>query len=235
MLSATDTAPFIVSDSPSPATGFVEIKYALAEGDTVQWEVTPKATFVKDHVEYNIVKDKDGKVTTVTPVNAVLHFNGPAGNYTVTAFVINFDKKTFDRKYLQHTVGVPTPPTPPTPPQPAPPLPSVDLQKKIAEAFNTDKGTKADAVQLSALYKLTAKLCSDRKKAPSSRELLRQVREASDGLIGNDQLATVRTLVAAELATIFGSPTDTDLTDVQRTSAAELFLKLAAALDALLG
>lgn len=217
----------VAVENPVPADSYAEVRCALDKGDSIQWEVSPEPKKLTSYVENG---------------GAVLIFNGPSGSYTVTAFVLNFDAKTFDRKKLVVTIGkpAPAPPKPDGPPAPGPtpdPIPSPELKRKILDAYATDRGAKADAVQLAALYREAAKLAQkrtgDKFDAPSSKELLRRVREASANLIGPDVLTAVRTVAAVELADQLGMPTDDPLTDVQRRAAADCYLRLAAALDAI--
>jgi len=216
----------VATENPVPANSYAEVRVTLEKGDTAQWEVSPEPTKSTQFL--------DGSA-------AVLVFNGAPGAYTVTAFVINFDQKKFDRAKLTVAIGkpAPVPPKPdgpPAPPNPDP-VPSPELKRKILDAYATDRGAKADAVQLAALYREAAKLAQkrtgDKFDAPSSKELLRRVREASANLIGPDVLTAVRTVAAVELADQLGMPTDDPLTDVQRRAAADCYLRLAAALDAI--
>lgn len=118
-------------------------------------------------------------------------------------------------------------------PEPAPgPKPVDPLAAKIKTAIATDKGTREEVLQLAALYHEAAKLAIS-KDVPSSRELLRRVREASAALVGADVLTSLRTLVAAEVGSILGNPGDAMLTDTQRKATAELFTRLAAILEGL--
>jgi hypothetical protein len=133
----------------------------------------------------------------------------------------------------------PAPPGPgpaPKPDDPAP-QPSAELRQKIADAYATDKGSRADATQLAALYKEAAKLCVKKTAGvydcPSSKELLRRVREAGASLVGPDVLTAVRTVAATVLADQLGMPSDDALTDAQRRAAADAYLKLAACLESL--
>lgn len=133
------------------------------------------------------------------------------------------------------TVGKPKPPEPPAPPPG--PQPSAELVKKVSDAFAKDKGRATDAAQLAALYreaaKLTAKKKGDGYECPTTRELLRRVREASTGLIGDDVLVSVRTVAAGELAMVAGMSSDDPLTEAQRQGVADTYVRLAVCLDVL--
>lgn len=135
-------------------------------------------------------------------------------------------------------LGIAPGPAPPAPPDPKPP-PVDPLAKKLRDAFAADLGGRADARQLAALYHLAADLAvkklpkSEQYEVPSSKELLRQVREASTKLIGDFALPSLRTVVAGELAAALGNPSDTAFTAEQRAAAAALFAKLAAILEGL--
>lgn len=124
-------------------------------------------------------------------------------------------------------LGILDPIIPPNPPP-------VDLlAQKLRDAFTADKGKKDDALSLAALYRQAGMLAVD-PKVPSAKELLRRVGDASATLIGPDALPSLRTLVAAELAALFGGPpTTAPLTEAQRSALAAIFAKLAAILEGL--
>lgn len=120
----------IPAENPVPGSSFAEVKLALGKGDSVIWEVSPEPTKLTEHT--------DGTA-------AVLHFNGPPGSYTVTAFVVNFDAKKFTKKKLSVVIGqAPQPPPGPGPgpnPNPNPqPLPG-----KIARFVVVEDTTKAES------------------------------------------------------------------------------------------
>jgi hypothetical protein len=125
----------------------------------------------------------------------------------------------------------PRPPPPPDPPEPRPPDP---LQARLAAAYKADAAApdakREHAKDLAALYRAAAKLTDDPTIATSG-ELLRRVRDAAGLLIGPQALRDVRQIVASELASLL--PTDAPLTAAQRTSAAQLFRKLASYLEEL--
>jgi hypothetical protein len=121
----------------------------------------------------------------------------------------------------------------PGPVPPAPPPKPVDaLKQKLRAAFDSDKGSKDDALQLAELYKLASKLAKDA-EVPSTADLLRRVREASATLVGNEVLKGVRKEVAAALAAALGKSSDEPITQAERDAAADLFLKLATILGEL--
>jgi hypothetical protein len=117
-----------------------------------------------------------------------------------------------------------------TPPPPGP-KPVDALVLKLREAFETDKGTRDEVLQLAALYREAAKLSAS-KDVPSSRELLRRVRDAGTALVGPDSLTGTRTVAAGELAAVLGAPSDAAMTDAQRVAVAALFARLATILEA---
>jgi hypothetical protein len=108
------------------------------------------------------------------------------------------------------------------------------LQARLAAAYKADAAApdakREHAKDLAALYRAAAKLTDDPTIATSG-ELLRRVRDAAGLLIGPQALRDVRQIVASELASLL--PTDAPLTAAQRTSAAQLFRKLASYLEEL--
>lgn len=99
-----------VEETPVPANSFAVAKYKLEKGDEVIWEVTPKPSKVKEY--------KDGEYSYVV-------FSGPTDKYTILAFIVNFDKKKFERKRYENlgVLGCVTPPKPKDPPTTDPPTP----------------------------------------------------------------------------------------------------------------
>lgn len=124
----------------------------------------------------------------------------------------------------------PVPPQPgPTPPKP--PEPDAALVKKLADAFARDGGAdKSGLMKLSALYKLGAELVV-KPEVPNSAEMYRRLREA--GLSLANALPGTRLAISAELSAQLGAPSDTPYTDAQRRAAADVFTRIAVALDAL--
>ena len=121
--------------------------------------------------------------------------------------------------------------SPPAPPNPPP----VDvLKKKLADSFASDSGTDKveQAKDLIELYKQLAVLAKDKSYIKAS-DLLKKAHDVADTLIGKDALVGVRTIVKDELSKIF--PVDVDLTDDQRTKAADLFNKLVGYLGDIVG
>ena len=211
----------VATENPVPATSYAEVKITMEKGDAVQWEVSPEPT------KQNAYTDAD---------TSVLHFNGPPGTYTVTAFVINFDTKKFERRKLPVTLGRPKPKDDDAkPPAPQPPA---DLLKKVADAFAKDKGQKADAVQLAELYRQAAKLAVKKKgdgyECVTGADLLGRVREAGKGVFDSDTaMIAVRTVAASEVAGSSSMSSDLPMTESQRTAIADTYAKLAACLDTL--
>jgi hypothetical protein len=124
------------------------------------------------------------------------------------------------------TVG----PSVPPPPPPPPPIPD-PLRQSVRDALAVDKAKPDDVLLLAALYREAAKL-SVSAEVPSSRELLRRVREAGASLLP-DVLVSVRRVVASELANALGKSNDEPLTEAERKRSAELFAKLAGILEEL--
>ncbi len=117
----------------------------------------------------------------------------------------------------------------PTPPPP--PKPDVDeaLRRRLRDAYGRDGGTSAqneDARKLLAeLYRQAAELVLS---APTPDALLDQLRRASASL-ADDRLTETRTIVAEEVGRVL--TLGMVFTDTNRRQAAELFARLAVALD----
>src|SRR5262249_35484315 len=129
---------------------------------------------------------------------------------------------------------------PPEPLPPPKPPPDNRLREKLSAALAADRvnqrvnpsGTKADVMQLAAIYREAAKVAVD-SAVPDSSTLLTRVRKVSADLIGADALPTVRASAAEELLAALGMTSDEPLTDAQRQRAAQTFLKLAGTLEEL--
>ncbi|MDY3555293.1 hypothetical protein R5W24_004434 [Gemmata sp. JC717] len=139
------------------------------------------------------------------------------------------------QRELLEKLGLDAPtPKPPTPPAP-PPAPVDPLRARLKAALDASAGTSAEKAEwvkdLAALYRAAAKLALDPSLSTASALRLK-LKEAAAALIGEVSLREVRQVVAVELAAVLPT-TDGDLTDAQRTAAAELFRKLAAHLEEL--
>jgi hypothetical protein len=120
-------------------------------------------------------------------------------------------------------------------PNPVPPAPTDPLKQKLKGAFDSAAGTGQQkgewAKDLAALYRAAAKLTAD-PSITTAAALKLKLKEAAASLIGETALVEVRKVVAVELANVLPT-TETELTEVQRKAAAELFAKLASLLDAI--
>lgn len=145
-----------------------------------------------------------------------------------------------DPQFVRVTVGDPGPGPGPGP-GPKPPDPPVDaLVLKLRAAFAADPADidkrRNSAKDLAELYRQAAVLAAD-PAVGTSGALLEQVSKAAAALLkdppapGRKHLADVRKVVGAELGALL--PTDDVLTDAQRKAVAELFAKLAVALEEL--
>ena len=146
-------------------------------------------------------------------------------------------------KTLSETVNALIGPTPPNPgPGPKPPVPNPpsDLAAKLKAAFVADAGTKAQAQTLAALWSAAAGMAKQKGlsgayKFASSLQLIEAVNDLTKdpAWIGPDALKGVRATIAAEIAAVLGTPSDTPFTDAQRIAAADLFAKFATILEGL--
>jgi hypothetical protein len=116
---------------------------------------------------------------------------------------------------------------------PPAPAPDTRLRDKLKNAFDADKASKADVMQLAAVYEEAARVAED-KTTPSTRELLLRVRSVADQLLGGgDALFNLRVAVSEELLAVIGKSSDEPITDLQRKRAAELWRSTAAILKEL--
>lgn len=113
----------------------------------------------------------------------------------------------------------------PIPPAPEP-KPVDALKAKLRAAFEADKGTRDDALQLAELYRQAAKLAAD-PGVPTTAELVRRVREAGAAVVGQDVLKGVRAVVRDELTAVLGKVDSQPITPAERDAAAAIFTKLA--------
>lgn len=124
----------------------------------------------------------------------------------------------------------------PVPPGPGPVIPPDAFVAKLQSAFNADLGAaKAnDLKQLIALY-AEAVAFADKADFATASDLFAAVSAAAVALLppdanGQRKLSGVRTLIAADLASVLPSDPDAPLTDAVRKAAAAAFAKYAAAL-----
>lgn len=134
----------------------------------------------------------------------------------------------------------------PAPKPPAPPA-ADPLRERLKAAYDADPeadpAKKRERARLLAeLYRQAADLAVKKKpkaddggpdeyeyEHATSGELVANIRRAADGLVGPSDLQAVRKVVAGELAALL--PADAPLTGEQRAAAADLFKRLAAALN----
>lgn len=137
------------------------------------------------------------------------------------------------------------PPAPPTPPAP-PPNPTDPLTLRLKAAYDADPTAAARKPEarknLAALYRAAGEYCTKMRPPPApdkppteyvyatAGDLFRGLKEASVTMAAGD-LMDVRKLVAAELSRCLPTDTDEALSAGHRKAAADLFAKLAAALE----
>jgi hypothetical protein len=136
------------------------------------------------------------------------------------------------RIQLENSTG-PTEPTDPTgPTKPTPP--ATGLEKELADLY--DKDTDADKAKhvkaLGELYTWAAKAL--RQQGGTSGGFRKALGTKSSQLLPTDVLLPLRQRVATELRTVLPKPTDTQLDDATRETAAKLFDRLAAAMNSLM-
>ena len=122
----------------------------------------------------------------------------------------------------------------PTPPDPAPPPKPVDpLVSKLKAAYAADKGTKDALTALVAVYSAGVDYAKNA-SVTSTKILQDDIRQTASDFVakfGPDTLKSLRTVVAAELAAVIGTPSTDPITDAQRKAAADLFAKLVTILE----
>jgi hypothetical protein len=132
------------------------------------------------------------------------------------------------------------PPPPPEPgpgpgpnPPPAPP-PSDPLFAALKTAYAADAGPQkaAQAVQLTALYRVAAATAADPSLATLG-DLLAKIRAAAGSLLPATALTGVRAAVGAELAAQLGTNPVAPLDEAARKKAAAQFTRIATLLEAL--
>jgi hypothetical protein len=133
----------------------------------------------------------------------------------------------------------PAPPAPappaPGPPAPSPPAPADPLAQRLKAAYDADPtpGEKKPEARknLAALYRAAVATCGDA-SVGTAGQMLDVLRKASAAMVGTD-LMGVRTLVGDELKRYLPTDAGEALSPAHRAAAADLFKRLAAALEAL--
>lgn len=149
-----------------------------------------------------------------------LFVSGPPGRYELIAYTAIGDVPSDPARCLVVIENDAPPPMPDS------------LKTKLAAALVTDRATRADLLQLAAIYREAAKVVADPEVA-TSKELLSRLRQVSVALIGSDALPAVRGAVAEELLSVLGMSSEETLTATQRKKAADLFVRLAVILEEL--
>jgi hypothetical protein len=196
------TLPAEVSAQP----GRIVRLRAETAGKLVRW------TLASDDAD--LVPFPDGKVAL---------FSSPKpGRYLVLAWTAAGDVPSEAARCVV-VVGGPAPP-----PGPADPL-AADLQR----LFNADpaRDKAAHLAQLAAVYR-EAVTFADHPDVRSAAELATRIRTAAGSLLPADALVPLRKRVAEEIARRLPADGDRDLDPATRKTAAELFDRIATALEA---
>lgn len=151
-----------------------------------------------------------------------LLFAGGPGRYELLAYTAVGDVPSDPARVVITIEGVDPGPAPKTPDE---------LRQRIAAALAKDKASKADVVQLAGIFREAVAVANDA-TVPSTKELLRRVREVSAKLLGTEALPNVRAAAAEEVLAALGMSNDDAITDAQRKRAAALYARLAEALEA---
>jgi hypothetical protein len=180
-------------------------------GKVVRWALASDAA--------DLVPFPDGKIAL---------FSSPTpGRYLVLAWTAAGDVPGEAARCVV-VVGDPPPGPPVPPPPPADPL-TADLRKLFAADPSPDKA--AHLAQLSALYR-EAVAFADRAEVETAGELAARIRSAAASLLPKDALPAVRKRVADEIARHLPLDGEQPLDAALRQAAADLFARLAAALEA---
>lgn len=129
----------------------------------------------------------------------------PGTTYTVSAVVVDFEKKSIEAGEVKITfegaAPIPVPPTPPTPgpgPNPPPTPAPTDLTSKFAATIKAD-GVSPETVRKYAEF-LNGGVADENVKAfKTPRELLRQMRTVIAATINDDKIDNLKTVVDAEI------------------------------------
>ena len=190
----------------------VKIEY---DGDEVKWTVAPQLDSFREY-------DPDAKVVRLRLIGYV------RGSYEVKAVTCK-DKKLSDFAVCVIVIGDgPTPPIPPVPP----PTPPDQLTSLISEALRFE--TDADKVQLknslAALYRQGAVTANDLRILTWGQLFTTMQQDATARQV-RGKLLKVQTVIAAHLNENLPNDPNRSLA-AERAKAAEVFLKVAVALEA---
>lgn len=196
------TLPAEVSAQP----GRIVRLQAQTDGKIVRWALASD--------DADLVPFPDGKVAL---------FSSPKpGRYLVLAWTAVGDVPSEAARCVV-VVGGPTPP-----PGPADPL-AADLRRLFDSDATKDKA--AHLAQLAAVYREAVKF-ADHPDVRTAAELAGRIRAAANSLLPADALVPLRKRVAEEVARHLPADGDRDLDPATRKTAAELFDRVATALEA---
>jgi hypothetical protein len=162
------------------------------------------------------------------PGGKVALFSSPKpGRYLVLAWTAAADEPGEAARCVV-VVGDPPPGPPPTPP-PGPP--ADPLRRRLADAYaaDPDPGKGEARKDLAELYRQAAAVAAD-PAVRTAGELNARVRKAAESLAAG-KLPGVKRIAGEELARALPADAGEDLTPTHRKAAADLFGRLAAALD----
>ncbi len=214
---ATASPPEVQADYKTTAGQNLRI---VVKGKDVDW----KATFSDEEAFFDqLTATKDGELRFVFQATK-------DGVYYVTLWTLN---EKGSGVVIKIVVGPPPPPPKPPEPPPGPDDPKkVRLREAIREALKRDSGARKETVAIAAVYKELAKM-AEGGESMSSVEFLRRAKKAAELMIGEDKLFGVRSVVADELKTLLGNPSEGVLSPEVRKALAALFRLLAEILDTL--
>jgi hypothetical protein len=196
------TLPTEVSAQP----GRIVRLQAQTDGKLVRWALASD--------DADLVPFPDGKVAL---------FSSPEpGRYLVLAWTAVGDVPSEAARCVV-VVGAPTPPPGPTDPLAA------DLRRLFDADATKDKETHL--AQLAAVYREAVRF-ADHPDVRTAAELAGRIRAAANSLLPADALVPLRKRVAEEIARHLPADGDRDLDPATRKTAAELFDRVATALEA---
>ncbi len=206
LLALADPVPAVVLPAEVAAQpGRLVRLEARTAGKVVRWALASD--------DADLVPFPDGKVALFTSPRP--------GRYLVLAWTAAGDVPSEAARCVV-VVGGPAPP-----PGPADPL-AADLRRLFEADKTPDKA--AHLAQLAAVYREAVKF-ADHPDVRTAAELAGRIRAAANSLVPADALVPLRKRVAEEIARHLPADGDRDLDPTTRKTAAELFDRIATALE----
>jgi hypothetical protein len=194
----------------------VAIITAKTDAAVVVWIPTAGLT---DLVPVDLLRDSKTRVVT--------------GKGRFTVYAVSAPEKDKPRwAEVTFTIGTPEPPPQPPPddkPKPVPPPPAIDLAAKLKAAYlaDTSPSKRGQLVNMIGIYSAMGDHVEKDPKINTPRVLLDVLTKVKDGMLADGVLIDMRRLVAGEIASTIGPPSDLPL---DRPAATALFRRIVASL-----